>query len=104
MCHLTHLMLRGILPQSTLLEAATSLANTISPSTSITSSSSLSDKSNRWYTIVSEIALTMTKTEMYYVSWERQIGFLHLLEQAVRLIGFGISSEVGVLLKVVLAM
>ena len=104
MCHLTHLMLRGVLPQSTLLKAATSLAATISPVTSITSLSSLTEKSNRWYTIVSEIALTMTKSEIYHVSWERQIGFLHLLEQAVRLIGFGISSEVGVLLKVVLAM
>ena len=104
MCHLTHLMLRGVLPQSTLLKAAANIATTISSTTSITSLSSLTDRSHKWYTIVSEIALNITKSEIYYVSWERQIGFLHLLEQAVRLIGFGISSEVGVLLKVVLAM
>ena len=104
MCHLTHLMLRGVLPQSTLLKAAANIATTISSTTSITTLSSLTDRSHKWYTIVSEIALNITKSEIYYVSWERQIGFLHLLEQAVRLIGFGISSEVGVLLKVVLAM
>lgn len=64
----------------------------------------LTEKSLKWYSTVSEIAMKMTVTECHTVSWERQIGFLHLLEQAVRLIGFGMSGEVAVLLKVVLAM
>jgi len=31
------------------------------------------------------------------------VGFLHLLEQAVKLLGFGATAHVGVLLRVVLA-
>ena len=107
MCHLTHLMLRGVLPQSTLLQEATNIATkaTINSSTSASIlNSNLPDKSERWYNKILEIASSMTVNEIYLVPWERQIGFLHLLEQTVRLIGFGISNEVGVLLKVVLAM
>ena len=107
MCHLTHLMLRGVLPQSTLLQEATNIATkaTINSSTSASIlNSNLTDKSERWYNKILEIASSMTVNEIYLVPWERQIGFLHLLEQTVRLIGFGISNEVGVLLKVVLAM
>ena len=62
------------------------------------------DRSARWYSAVTQIAESMTVNEIGEVAWERQIGFLHLLEQTVRLVGFGVTEHVGVLLKVVLAM
>lgn len=107
-CHLTHLMLRGVVPQDALLAAATALS--LDPLAADTSSSrpmqhkSFLDRSNAWYSAVSSVARSMTAREISSVAWERQIGFLHLLEQTVRLVGFGISAQVEVLVKVLLAM
>ena len=105
-CHLTHLMLRGVVPQDALLAAATALS--LDPLDADTSRpmqhKSFLDRSNAWYSAVSSVARSMTAREISSVAWERQIGFLHLLEQTVRLVGFGISAQVEVLVKVLLAM
>ena len=97
-------MLRGVVPQDALLAAATALSNDPLDASKHTLHRSFIDRSNAWYAAVSTIALSMTAREISHVAWERQIGFLHLLEQAVRLIGFGISAQVEVLVKVLLAM
>jgi Down-regulated in metastasis len=103
-CHLTHLMLRGVLPQAALLSAATALSKSSESDTTRPAHMSLTDRSDLWYSAVTRIAESMTVHEIGEVAWERQIGFLHLLEQTVRLVGFGVTEQVGVLLKVVLAM
>lgn len=99
-------MLRGVVPQDALLAAATALS--LDPLDADTSKpmqhKSFIDRSNAWYSAVSSIARSMTAREISSVAWERQIGFLHLLEQTVRLVGFGISAQVEVLVKVLLAM
>ena len=99
-------MLRGVVPQDALLAAATALS--LDPLDADTSRpmqhKSFLDRSNAWYSAVSSIARSMTAREISSVAWERQIGFLHLLEQTVRLVGFGISAQVEVLVKVLLAM
>jgi hypothetical protein len=97
-------MLRGVVPQEALLAAATALSNDPSDSSKHPQHRSFIDRSNAWYAAVSTIAQSMTACEISHVAWERQIGFLHLLEQTVRLIGFGISAQVEVLVKVLLAM
>jgi hypothetical protein len=97
-------MLRGVVPQDALLAAATALSNDPSDASKHTQHRSFIDRSNAWYAAVSTIAQSMTAREISHVAWERQIGFLHLLEQTVRLIGFGISAQVEVLVKVLLAM
>jgi hypothetical protein len=97
-------MLRGVVPQDALLAAATALSNDPSDASKHPQHRSFIDRSNAWYAAVSTIAQSMTTREMSHVAWERQIGFLHLLEQTVRLIGFGISGQVEVLVKVLLAM
>ena len=75
MCHLTHLMLRGVLPQADLLTSATALGATVSTHTttlmtshekevetdSIRPSTSslfltLTEKSEKWYSAVTAIA------------------------------------------------
>lgn len=98
-------MLRGVVPQDALLAAATALS--LDPLDADTSKpmqhKSFIDRSNAWYSAVSSIARSMTAREISSVAWERQIGFLHLLEQTVRLVGFGISTQVEVLVKVLLA-
>jgi hypothetical protein len=97
-------MLRGVVPQDALLAAATALSNDPSDASKHTQHRSFIDRSNAWYAAVSTIAQSMTAREISHVAWERQIGFLHLLEQTVRLLGFGISAQVEVLVKVLLAM
>jgi hypothetical protein len=97
-------MLRGVLPQAALLSAATALSKNSENDTTRPAHMSLTDRSDLWYSAVTRIAESMTVNEIGEVAWERQIGFLHLLEQTVRLVGFGVTEQVGVLLKVVLAM
>ena len=97
-------MLRGVLPQAALISAASALSKSSDGDTARPAHMSLTDRSDNWYTAVNKIAESMTVHEMGEVAWERQIGFLHLLEQTVRLVGFGVTEQVGVLLKVVLAM
>ena len=92
------------MPQDALLAAATALSNDPSDASKHNLHRSFIDRSNAWYAAVSTIAQSMTAREISHVAWERQIGFLHLLEQTVRLIGFGISAQVEVLVKVLLAM
>lgn len=97
-------MLRGVLPQAALRTAAEALSTGSEGDTVRSAHTSLTDRSARWYSAVTQIAESMTVNEIGEVAWERQIGFLHLLEQTVRLVGFGVTEHVGVLLKVVLAM
>ena len=92
------------MPQDALLAAATALSNDPSDACKHPQHRSFIDRSNAWYAAVSTIAQSMTAREISHVAWERQIGFLHLLEQTVRLVGFGISAQVEVLVKVLLAM
>ena len=56
------------------------------------------------YDVVHQCAMDLTITDVQELSWERQVGFLHLFEQTIKLIGFGATSHVGVLLRVVLTM
>ena len=97
-------MLRGIVPSVALFSAAAAMAESSTVREGGQVHASLSDHSAKWYGIVDNIASSMTVHEVTNVQWERQIGFLHLLEQTVRLVGFGVTDHVGVLLKVVLAM
>ena len=105
------LMFRSIIPRDKMMHAALSL----SASSSSSSLSSVS-KSNQqqhltfsqhcevWYTSVEEIAFNITPKDIETISWERQTGYLHLLEHAIKILGFRISDYTGLLCKMVFAM
>ena len=98
-----HLMLRGVVPQERLLSLA-GLDNT-----SVSSDRSRSGRSppqmeaeerrltEAWQSAVADLILSsLTVDDMRHVAWERQVGFLYLLEQTVKLVGFGLTPYVPV--------
>ena len=46
----------------------------------------------------------MSAEELNEIAWERQIGFLHLMQPIIRILGFGITSYVPLLHQVILTM
>lgn len=103
--HLVHLMMRGMLPQQTLLESAKAmvLAKKARERTHA-QAGNLRVRNLGWYDVVTKAACALRAEDVALLSWEKQVGFLHVLEQAIKLIGFGVSEHVQVFLKVVLVM
>ena len=107
--HLVHLMLRGVVPPHRLLQLAqTSDAHTMGLTNTHRNHqqvpTTITDRTSAWYTEVHQCATELTVSDVQELSWERQVGFLHLFEQTIKLIGFGATAHVGVLLRVVLTM
>eukprot|EP01041_Mallomonas_annulata_P001346 gene1346-2596_t len=98
--HFLHLMLRNLVPRQKLL------AITDIQTGDELKYNCLTNISSHWYMSVVKIALSMTPEDMEdsVVSWDTQLGYLHLLEQIIRLIGFGFTSHVNVLTHLVLVM
>ena len=46
---------------------------------------------DRWYGLVEGAVLGLQSSEMATVAWEKQVGYLHVLEHMVKILGFGIS-------------
>jgi len=108
-----HLMMRGLVPRSVLDKltaayicsqsniiasaSATGLKNGYGSgsgsgsSSSVAASRSAWGDTDRWFGSVEEAVLALRSPEMASVSWEKQVGFLHLLEHMIKILGFGIS-------------
>lgn len=87
--HLLQLMLRGIVP-----------AHLHEPTAPGVPAKTLDE----WYDYIDRIILSMDAAELDNVAWERQIGFLHLIQPIIRILGFGINAYVPIFHKVVLLM
>ena len=100
--HLLQLMLRGIIPSKYISQYITTTSST----TTTTAVSSITYNSNieEWYTIIDNIINNLTTEQLQSVPWERQIGFLHLLQPIIRILGFSVTSYVPVMHKVILIM
>ena len=98
--HLVHLMLRGIVPPQRLLQLAqATAAHTMGLATTHRTQqapTTITDRTAAWYAEVHQCAVDLTVNDVQGLSWERQVGFLHLFEQTIKLIGFGATSHVGV--------
>lgn len=70
-----HLMVRGILPQSALLALSQA------------SGSNTDDTMDGWMTAVESCIFNIEYSSLREITWERQTGFLYLLEHAIRLLG-----------------
>jgi len=96
--HLIHLMLRGLLP---LHRLSTPTLTTIE----LTSYDSYSIKLQSWYDQIDTlILLTMSSIDLVGIPWERSIGFLHLLQPMIRILGFTVTDFIPIIYKVVLVM
>ena len=128
--HLVQLMVRGILPQSLLLEKAQQDPSEDQHQThsqhlqkkkkqqqqqlpqskdgsAITSKTfpSVAELLRSWYGTVESIIIDhLTPEHFTQVAWERQLGLLHVLEAAIRILGFGATAYVRLVYKVVVSM
>ncbi|KAJ1424145.1 hypothetical protein B484DRAFT_100216, partial [Ochromonadaceae sp. CCMP2298] len=111
--HLLQLMFRGVVPMKKQLEAlekapaAASVTLASGAVTSISASGSASVSAADllvWYDAMDALILSLQPEDIAAVAWERQIGFLHLLEPLVRVLGFSVTKYVPVLVRVVVAM
>ena len=94
-------MLRGVIPSSLLMKHAKQNSSQLMMGVNKMQKPSITVKCGSWYEIVVESCHCLATHELEHLSWERQVGFLHLLEQAIRLIGFGMTAHVEVLVKIV---
>ena len=101
MVHLVHLMLRGVVPPHRLLQLAqattahtTGLSSTYRTQQQVPTT--ITERTTAWYAEVQQCAVELSVSDVQELSWERQVGFLHLFEQTIKLIGFGATSHVGV--------
>eukprot|EP01034_Spumella_vulgaris_P023353 gene23353-29566_t len=99
--HLLQLMLRGVLP-SALLNANAML--NVETDVRKLEAMSNSVKLTEWYAVVDGVLRGLTPECLKAVPWERQVGFLHLLEQVVKIVGFGLTDHVQQMHAIVLHM
>ena len=122
--HLVHLMLRGLLPLHRLSNASSSSSSIQQQqqpqekqqqqqhsvvkavaAVELLSYDSYSTKLQSWYDQIDTFIIThMSPIDLASIPWERSIGFLHLLQPMIRILGFTVTDFVPVIYKVVLMM
>jgi hypothetical protein len=98
MRHLLQLMLRGIVPAD-----RQALPVKVSSSVPVSSGGRIVSL-GEWYDAIDKSVLKISADDLESIAWERQIGFLHLLQPIIRILGFGITAYMPLLHKTVLAM
>lgn len=94
--HLVHMILRGLMPRQLVLTSTSQHAATENPHQSFIVIT------EQWYCEIEQVLQRLQHDDMTEVVWERQVGCLYLLEQAVRVVGFGLTPYVGTLCKIVI--
>ena len=95
--HLVQLIYRTIIPKDQLMEIAVS-------SQGQERDVSLAQQHSVWYQAAQHLLMALTSGDMQQISWERQSGFLHLLQQIIRILGFSVAQHVPVFAKLVIIM
>lgn len=104
--HVVQLMFRGILPQSALVNISVDLSPNVIESKMKTSktSATLTAYYEVWYNAVDDVIFTLKHEALREVVWERQIGFLFLLDQFVRVLGFALTPYIEGILNILSCM
>ncbi|CAE7481523.1 unnamed protein product, partial [Symbiodinium microadriaticum] len=98
-----HMMVRGVVPKDRLV--ALSCAHDDQAESCVTGRGNLTlrleeeerAKTSEWQGGVADLILTgLSDEDLRGVMWERQIGFLHLLEQTIKQVGFGLTNYVPI--------
>jgi len=88
--HFMHLMMRGIVPRE-------STMNEDPKGDHIELRSSLVNQ----YDVVEKIVMNISPGDITSIAWERQVGFLHVLEHVVKVIGFNAKNHIQHFIKLV---
>lgn len=112
--HLIHLMLRGLLPLHHLSKTTSSTQQQHQQQQSVAvavevvevlSYDSYSTKLQSWYDQIDTFIMNyMSPIDLVSIPWERSVGFLHLLQPMIRILGFTVTDFVPVIYKIVLMM
>lgn len=113
--HLVHLMLRGTIPKYLQLAAVAtrdplrltgekSSSGLSLPAIDSARWLTMAEVSSEWHDSVEELVRDMSAENMADVAWERQVGFLHLMEDMVKIIGLGVKDYVGIMFRTVTLM
>lgn len=100
--HLVQLMVRGVIPSELLNDSA--MQGVVASTGKIAEPLSMSVQLTQWYDVVDAVLRDLSPQGLSAVQWERQVGFLHLLEQAVKVVGFGLTEYVAQIHAIVLKM
>lgn len=104
MRHLAQLMLRGVIPSALLQEKATAAAVRAAASGKKHQDQSQYQLLMGWYDTVDKVLRELKPAQLQGAQWERQVGFLHLLEQVIRIVGFGLTEWIKPIYQMVLLM
>jgi hypothetical protein len=55
---------------------------------------------DNWYKDFKVLVLDLNNNDMNSISWERKVGFLHLLEQVIKIIGFNATDYAPMFFKI----
>jgi len=114
--HLIHLMLRGLLPLHHLSKTSSSSIKqhhqqqkqSVAVEVEVVemlSYDSYSTKLQSWYDQIDTFIMTyMSPINLVSIPWERSVGFLHLLQPMIRILGFTVTDFIPIIYKVVLTM
>ena len=98
-------MLQTIVPSSQLFILTQCLVDQRAGSklklSSTSSTSSVPCVESTWFDGVDKILFNLKPSDLEFVSWERQIGFLHLLEPVVRVLALSLNPFIEQLAKLI---
>jgi hypothetical protein len=95
-------MLRGMVPQHTLIETAK--RNIVRSDDNSQERDRMAEWLDKLFSLVAEIYNSTASGAILQVVWERQIGYLHLLEQIVKVMGFSVTNYVNIFVNLLLSM
>ena len=91
-----YLIFRGICPKASIINAAADYCKKKSSNNSKSDQNMRKEETN-WYSLVQTLVQQSTAESVATIPSERQIGFLHLVENIVQLLGFLITDYVHLL-------
>ena len=95
-------MLQTIVPSSQLFILTQCLVDQRAGSKlRLSSTSSVPSVESTWFDGVDKILFNLKPSDLEFVSWERQIGFLHLLEPVVRVLALSLNPFIEQLAKLI---
>jgi hypothetical protein len=91
-----HLMVRGLLPIHINDRMIENFSRVVSQDNirDTHSSNNFLSRSGTWFEIVEHEILTLTGEDMENIVWEKQVAFLYLMENTIKIVGFNISPYI----------
>lgn len=98
--HLVQLMYRTLVPRAILVSIPPLKTHKTQQGGHVT----IASQCDSWYAHVQAAIDALGSADLNSVSWERQTGFLHLLQQVIKILGFSVTRHIPSLCKIVVLM